>query len=198
MWTGASGQRRRPSEPCGVCFATLYHRGVPRGQVYAVLKLAVFLYGSEVHCFRGNLLAKLRIFHNKCCRVMCRQVVKSSQELPSGIHGAVACMDHEASPQSGLGVGCALCSSSKKMCGLSIRAQARRISIPLSFSVGSPLDQVDPPPADRNLYRHPPRSGQGGVGLGQVGGYGSRGHLGFSNSPLLFPLSPNQIGGIST
>ena len=42
---------------------------------------------------------------------------------------------HEASPQSGLGVGCKRCSSSKKLRGLSVRAQARRISISLSFSV---------------------------------------------------------------
>ena len=43
---------------------------------------------------------------------------------------------HEASPQSGLGVGCKQCSSSKKLLGgLSVRAQARRISISLSFSV---------------------------------------------------------------
>ena len=36
---------------------------------------------------------------------------------------------HEASPQSGLGVGCKLYPSSKKLPGLSVRAQARRISI---------------------------------------------------------------------
>ena len=42
---------------------------------------------------------------------------------------------HEASPKSGLDVGCRRCSSSKKLRGLSVRAQARRISIPLSFSV---------------------------------------------------------------
>ena len=42
---------------------------------------------------------------------------------------------HEASPQSGLGVGCKLCSSSKKLRGLSVRAQARRISMFLLFSV---------------------------------------------------------------
>ena len=42
---------------------------------------------------------------------------------------------HEASPQSGLGVGCKRCFSSKKLRGLCVRAQARRISISLSFSV---------------------------------------------------------------
>ena len=42
---------------------------------------------------------------------------------------------HEASPQSGLGVGCKLCSSSKKLRGLTARAQARRISMPMLFSV---------------------------------------------------------------
>ena len=95
---------------------------------------------------------------------------------------------HEASPQSGLGVGCKLCSSRKKLRGLGVRAQVRRISIADGLRIknctpGSPLDQVDPPPSNRNLYRHPPRSGQGGVGLGQVGGCGSRGHLGFFKFP---------------
>ena len=42
---------------------------------------------------------------------------------------------HEASPQSGLGVSCKLCTSSKKLRELSVRAQARRISIPPLFSV---------------------------------------------------------------
>ena len=42
---------------------------------------------------------------------------------------------YEASPQSGLGVRLKLCSSSKKLRGLSARAQARRISIPLLFPV---------------------------------------------------------------
>ena len=52
---------------------------------------------------------------------------------------------HEASPQSGLGVGCKRCSSSKKLRGLSARAQARRISIyfffvaPHTQSVGTAL-----------------------------------------------------------
>ena len=43
---------------------------------------------------------------------------------------------HEASLQSGVDVGCKLRPSSKtKLRGLSVRAQARRISISLSFSV---------------------------------------------------------------
>ena len=42
---------------------------------------------------------------------------------------------HEASPQSGLGVGCKLYSSSKKLRGLGVRAQAWRISISFSFPV---------------------------------------------------------------
>ena len=41
---------------------------------------------------------------------------------------------HEASPQSGLGVGCKLRSSGKKLRGLSARAQAWR-GIIISFSV---------------------------------------------------------------
>ena len=59
---------------------------------------------------------------------------------------------HGASPQSGLGVGCKRCSSSKKLRGLSVRAQARRISISFLFSVAfffSPRS----PPAQRDEAR---------------------------------------------
>ena len=42
---------------------------------------------------------------------------------------------HEANPQNGLGVGCKRCSSSKKLLELVVRAQVRRMSIPLSYSV---------------------------------------------------------------
>ena len=52
---------------------------------------------------------------------------------------------HKASPQSGLGVGCKLCSSSKKLRGLGVRAQARRISISLSFSVLGVSSFLSPP-----------------------------------------------------
>ena len=45
-----------------------------------------------------------RPFHARCLTV---------------IHGAIAKQGHETSPQSGLGVGCKLCSSSKKLRGLS-------------------------------------------------------------------------------
>jgi len=41
---------------------------------------------------------------------------------------------HKASPQSGLGVGCKRCFSSKELRWLSVRANARRISTSLSFS----------------------------------------------------------------
>ena len=47
--------------------------------------------------------------------------------------GQASSRGHEASPQSGLG--CKRCSSSKKLRGLGVRAQARRMSISLSFSV---------------------------------------------------------------
>ena len=52
---------------------------------------------------------------------------------------------YEASPQSGLGVGCMRCSSSKKPRGLDVRAQARRISISLSFSVAGVSSFLSPP-----------------------------------------------------
>ena len=52
-----------------------------------------------------------------------------------GYMGQAPSRGHDASPQSGLGVGCKRCSSSKKLRGLGVRAQARCISISLSFSV---------------------------------------------------------------
>ena len=58
-----------------------------------------------------------------------------SQELLPGVHDRAPSRGHEVSPQSGLGVGCKLLSSSKQLHGLGVRAQARRISISLSFSV---------------------------------------------------------------
>jgi len=63
--------------------------------------------------------------------------VKSSQvrNYSPGYMEQAPSRGHGASPQSGLGVGCMLCSSSKELRGLSVRAQARRISISLLFSV---------------------------------------------------------------
>ena len=60
---------------------------------------------------------------------------------------------HEASPQSGLGMGCKRCSSSKKLRGLSVLAQARRISISLSFSVAFFFFLVPVSPAQRDEAR---------------------------------------------
>ena len=54
---------------------------------------------------------------------------------------------HKASPQSGLVVGCELYiySCSEKLRGLSVRAQAQRISISLSFSVVGVFPFLPPP-----------------------------------------------------
>ena len=59
---------------------------------------------------------------------------------------------HDASPQSGLGVGCNLCSSSKKLFssskklrGLSVREQARRMGTSPGFSVVG-VSSILPPP----------------------------------------------------
>ena len=46
--------------------------GTLRGKVHSVPVLTALLYGSEVWCLREDLLAKLRSFHNRCCRAMCR------------------------------------------------------------------------------------------------------------------------------
>ena len=36
------------------------------------LCLSILLYGSEVWCLWEPLLARLRSFHHRCCRTMCR------------------------------------------------------------------------------------------------------------------------------
>ena len=51
---------------------TFVLEGTLRGKANSVLVLALLLYDSEVWCFRGNLFANLRSFHNRCCHAMCR------------------------------------------------------------------------------------------------------------------------------
>jgi len=50
-----------------------------------VLALAVLLHGSGVWCLREDLLAKLRSFHNRCCRAMCRVTMEHTRRcrIPS-------------------------------------------------------------------------------------------------------------------
>ena len=43
-----------------------------KGQVYVALCLSILLYGSEVWCLREDLFQRLRCFHHRCCRIMCR------------------------------------------------------------------------------------------------------------------------------
>ena len=74
-----------------------------------------------------------------------RAVAKSSQELLFRIHGAGAKQGREASPQSGVGVGCMRCSSSKKLHGLGVHAQARRKRISLPFSAAVVSSFLSPP-----------------------------------------------------
>ena len=51
-----------------------------KGKIYTVLCLTILLYGSECWCLRDDIMRKLRSFHNKCVRMMCkvtkRQVIK--------------------------------------------------------------------------------------------------------------------------
>ena len=81
-----------------------------------------------------------RVRHFRGCKkaAQCQKRVESPSQVqihsPGNMEQASS-RGHEASPQSGLGVGCKRCSSSIKLRGLSVRAQARRISISLSFSV---------------------------------------------------------------
>ena len=52
---------------------------------------------------------------------------------------------HEASPEIGLSAGCRLCSSKKKLRGLSVIAQARRINSSPSFSAVGVSSFLSPP-----------------------------------------------------
>jgi len=62
----------------------------------------------------------------------------------------------ETIPLSGLGVGCKLCSSSKKLHGLSVRAQARGMSIPVDGQIDGHGEQPGPAPgAIYSLFRRP-------------------------------------------
>ena len=64
---------------------------------------------------------------------------KSGNELLSGIMERASSRGHEASPQSGLGVGCKRHTSCKKLRGLQVHvrrhSRAQRIGISQSFSV---------------------------------------------------------------
>ena len=43
-----------------------------KGSVYESLILPILLYGAECWCLTEQLLQKLRSFHNRCVRAMCR------------------------------------------------------------------------------------------------------------------------------
>ena len=43
-----------------------------KGRIYVALCLSILLYGCEVWCLRSDLLARLRRFHHRCARTMCR------------------------------------------------------------------------------------------------------------------------------
>ena len=43
-----------------------------KGRIYVALCLSILLYGSEVWCLKENLLHRLRSFHHRCVRNMCR------------------------------------------------------------------------------------------------------------------------------
>jgi hypothetical protein len=43
-----------------------------KGSVYVAVCLSILLYGSEIWCLREDLLNRLRLFHHRCARTMCR------------------------------------------------------------------------------------------------------------------------------
>jgi hypothetical protein len=47
-----------------------------KGKAYSVLVLTILLYGSECWCLREDLFNRLRVFHNRCVRSMCRVTMR--------------------------------------------------------------------------------------------------------------------------
>jgi hypothetical protein len=43
-----------------------------KGRVYVALCLSILLHGSEIWCLRKDLFYRLRPFHHRCARTMCR------------------------------------------------------------------------------------------------------------------------------
>jgi hypothetical protein len=43
-----------------------------KGRIYTALCLSILLYGSEVCCLKEDLFHRLRSFHHRCARTMCR------------------------------------------------------------------------------------------------------------------------------
>jgi hypothetical protein len=43
-----------------------------KGSAYVALCLSILLYGSEIWCLREDLFNRLRHFHHRCARTMCR------------------------------------------------------------------------------------------------------------------------------
>ena len=67
------------------------------------------------------------------------------RNYPPGYMEQAPSRGHGASQQGRLGVGWKLCASSKELRGLSVRAQARRISISFSFPVVGVPSFLSPP-----------------------------------------------------
>jgi hypothetical protein len=47
-----------------------------KGRVYVALCLSILLYGSECWCLKERQLQRLRVFHNRCVRSMCKVNMK--------------------------------------------------------------------------------------------------------------------------
>ena len=43
-----------------------------KGRIYNALVLSILLYGSEAWCHREDVFNRLRAYHNRCVRSMCR------------------------------------------------------------------------------------------------------------------------------
>ena len=83
----------------------------------------------------------------KCALVIPKAGSKSSEvrNYSQGYIEQAPRRGHEASPQSGLVLGCMLCSSSKKLRGLGVRTQARSTGTSLLFSVFGVSSFLSPP-----------------------------------------------------
>jgi hypothetical protein len=55
-------------------------RPITKGKTYVSLVLTILLYGSECWCLRKDLLDRLRVFHHRCVRDMCRVTLRHTHK----------------------------------------------------------------------------------------------------------------------
>jgi hypothetical protein len=66
--------KRLAIEPFDISYNRRFDLKV-KGSVYVALSLSILLYGSEIWCLREDLFNRLRHFHHRCARIICRNTI---------------------------------------------------------------------------------------------------------------------------